>query len=85
MVCVLMSITMRYMFESFSTYITRVWLKSCVDPRVGSQVISKKELLPTLFALMIPFLQMISFYMNLKQKIFTFLEQPFYMLRSGKQ
>ena len=74
MICVLMSITMRYMFESFSTYMTRVWLKSCVDARVGSKVISKKELLPTLFALMIPFLQMISFYMNLKQKVFTGLE-----------
>ena len=70
MICVLMSITMRYMFKSFPAYIAWIWLKSCVDARVCSEVISKKELLATLFALMIPFLQMISFYMNLKQKAY---------------
>ena len=66
MICVLMSVSVGYMFKSFPAYVASIGLHSRVNSRMCSEVISQEKFLSTLLSFVISFFQVISFDVYLK-------------------
>ena len=66
MICVLMSVSVGYMFKSFPAYVASIGFQTRVNACMCSEVISQEKFLPTLFTFMISFFQVISFDVYLK-------------------